>query len=439
MEELQAALDCGRLNAIEALCQLHRRLTHNSLSGFSPPSSSASDSLRAELPATSLHTFRQQLTRQSSNSTRRSEESRHTAGSSFVNVSHEPGTSDDTQIESQSGGSLDVVPRTSSVSSNSSQQPPGFRLTSDENNFSDEDATSSSMTATAARPPPLRLSHRRAPDQLNSATRQPGQRRRSDYSFQSEKRRHSEFSFISQDPHPGIRLDIPGSTSSSSASSQQSRELSPPVPPVQYMQPYLPSRENNFLGFCKGAWKLQENGVANLRKAFNLATRPTGFYRDRPYWKCCKCTYSGRVHGIEGRRLSWTCDPTWHVHSPTGIGYRWAFLAKSHIPRSRGAAISSVTPFLSSSPTSMISDQHNLIDDDEDSGIRGPFGCIFCCAMHHIDTPVYGTLDAFMLHLAQNHRMFPAGFGPVLEKMKCVIGRRVLNGDEDCEVNIPSI
>ncbi|KAL1977818.1 hypothetical protein VTN31DRAFT_677 [Thermomyces dupontii] len=278
---------------------------------------------------------------------------------------------------------------------------------------------SSSATVTVAQPAAS-----------SPASQQPVIRQDSTATGRSEERRHSSFSLVSSgtdddaqfEPHPGIRLDLPRTRSvSSTTSSYRSRQRSPPVPPVRFTQLHLPAPENKYLGFCKGAWKLQQYGVPNMNKVFSLVTRPTGYFRDRPYWKCDKCAYSGRVYGVEGRRPSWTCDPSWHVHAMTGIGYRWAFLAKSHIARSRPAAA-----------------DHQHDGDEEDSGRRGPFGCIFCCAMFRTDTPAFGTLDMFMVHLAQTHHKFPPGFDPLLEKMKCVVGRVVdSGGEEDCDVNIP--
>ncbi|KAI5309242.1 hypothetical protein KEM55_003703, partial [Ascosphaera atra] len=51
---------------------------------------------------------------------------------------------------------------------------------------------------------------------------------------------------------------------------------------------YLPSEDNNYAGFCKGAWKLQ----TGQRKAMRIDTRPVGMYTNVDFWRCSKCDFA---------------------------------------------------------------------------------------------------------------------------------------------------
>lgn len=191
----------------------------------------------------------------------------------------------------------------------------------------------------------------------------------------------------------------------SSHSGHSSVEVSPFVPPVTPMRLYLPSEENNYAGFCKGAWKQQ----LGLKKAFVISMRPAGLYNDVPYWRCSKCMYEGPVRGHESRK-TWKFDGQVRTDATTGIRYRWVFLAKSHVPAKRLECAT--------------------------DGSSGPFGCIFCCAMHHGPAPVLGNLASFMEHLVQQHREIRSGFEALLERTRCVVGR-VAAISEDFDLNIP--
>ncbi|KAL2001016.1 hypothetical protein VTN02DRAFT_2329 [Thermoascus thermophilus] len=233
----------------------------------------------------------------------------------------------------------------------------------------------------------------------------------------------------------------PSSSSSSSSSSDPN-----PIPiTVIPMALYLPSEANNFAGFCKGAWKLQRGLI---HKAFSDEIRPEGMYSTVPIWRCSKCHYEGPMMTISSSssssassgssgsksksksnstRRTKTFDIRVRVHPPTGIRYRWAFLAKSHLPTGRFLALKAKT-----GPGS----------GPRNDGSAGSFGCIFCCAERRSAAPTFGHLDRFMEHLLLQHRsmlsMPEAMVEALRARTRCVVGR-VARDEEDFDVNLPPV
>ncbi|WEW59184.1 hypothetical protein PRK78_004653 [Emydomyces testavorans] len=194
---------------------------------------------------------------------------------------------------------------------------------------------------------------------------------------------------------------------------------------------YLPNEENKFAGFCKGAWKLQNA----MKKSFRLDSRPTST------WRCTKCHFAGALSqapsvsrksplaSVQGlaRAIPVTgsssqeFDQRVRLHEPSGIRYRWAFLAKSHIA-------------LKTTPKAT-------------DGTSGSFGCIYCCVEQRGPAPVFANLDMFMEHLrihggsaggsadARETQMPPQA---VLDWTKCILGR-VASEDEGFDINIPKV
>ncbi|KAL1962457.1 hypothetical protein VTN77DRAFT_9658 [Rasamsonia byssochlamydoides] len=183
-----------------------------------------------------------------------------------------------------------------------------------------------------------------------------------------------------------------------------------PISSGTSMTLYLPCEENNFAGFCKGAWKLQ----LGLKKAFTIRMRPSGMYDEIPFWRCSKCCYEGPVRGDSSRRSSWKYDGEVRVHEQTGIRYRWVFLAKSHVHMKR-------------------------IPEKTDGSV-GTFGCVFCCAERHGPAPVFGNLASFMEHLLLRHRQMADSDSPgleaLLDRTRCIVGR-VADDSEDFDINLP--
>ncbi|OJJ50699.1 hypothetical protein ASPZODRAFT_236170 [Penicilliopsis zonata CBS 506.65] len=175
----------------------------------------------------------------------------------------------------------------------------------------------------------------------------------------------------------------------------------------------LPSEENNYAGFCKGAGKLQ----LGVKKAFSICSRPTGMYTYEWFWRCSKCSFEGPLQRSPGRSSSssvlYTFNTEVRVHEATGIQYRWAFLAKSHV------AIKTV------------------FTGTETDHMQGAFGCLFCCVERRSATPVFGNLNAFMHHLAAHREGSISGVTETIhDRIRCV-SRRVAAKSENFDVNIP--
>ncbi|KAJ5618826.1 hypothetical protein N7510_002810 [Penicillium lagena] len=209
---------------------------------------------------------------------------------------------------------------------------------------------------------------------------------------------------------PMLTLDAsppPSALPSDSANSNPSSPSSA-SPPGEYL--WLPHADNQYAGFCKGAWKLH----SGLRKAFRVHKEPgTGFYTQMSWLRCSKCYYEAPV--APG---SSTHAPRFHdalrCHQLTGIRYRVVFLAKWHVSCKRNASL------------------------DVPNGTWGTFGCIFCSVAHKMPAPTFGSLDVFLAHLAAEHRDLDAGRTALLDRTRCIVGR-VATAREDFDINIPPL
>ncbi|CAG8294758.1 unnamed protein product [Penicillium salamii] len=167
-----------------------------------------------------------------------------------------------------------------------------------------------------------------------------------------------------------------------------------------------PSKANNYLGFCKGAWKVH-SGFAG----FKIHSEPgSGYYTQRSWLRCKECAFEAPMTKSSSSNPHF--DETIRTHQATGVRYRSEFLAKSHVPCKRDS-------------TSVFSP---LIP-------RGAFCCVFCCA-HQGSTQVYGNLDTFLTHLADSHCAVDRETLAILPSTRCVVGR--MAGDSEYfDVNIP--
>jgi hypothetical protein len=212
--------------------------------------------------------------------------------------------------------------------------------------------------------------------------------------------------------------------------------------------------DKHLLGFCKGAFRLQ----AGLeRKAFSLANRPAGFSGMVAFWRCEKCNFEGPVHtsvGVaEGKKKGKperSFDPKVRVSEAGGVRYRWAFLARCHVP------LKGMVP-------------HDT-PAGRDGGFGG-FGCIFCCAEGKnrgwlggdtqlpgsgsirsarsgntantavkvdsvADTPIFGNVASFLQHLEHVHRPRDGWPGAeMLGRFRVVVGQTANSADPGWEVN----
>ncbi|KAF3402080.1 hypothetical protein F1880_009867 [Penicillium rolfsii] len=182
------------------------------------------------------------------------------------------------------------------------------------------------------------------------------------------------------------------SSTSSSNPSTSSRILWPP------------RAENNYAGFCKGAWKVQ-SGLGG----FKVHSEPKGYYTMEFKWRCGTCCFEMPLSPGSTRKNP-NYDSRLLTHAGTGIRYRWLFLAKSHMKCKRS---------------------------EKPGG--GMFGCIFCCRERGRVAPVsFEGLENLMLHLGSMHRSREEGVegSSLLEGARCVAGR-VASVEEGFDVNIP--
>ncbi|MCJ1399619.1 hypothetical protein MMC11_002821 [Xylographa trunciseda] len=162
---------------------------------------------------------------------------------------------------------------------------------------------------------------------------------------------------------------------------------------------YLPVEENDFAGFCNGAWKLQ---IGEKKRAFEEIKRVSTMYTASSFWKCKKCHFEGRMmRDAKGHKSIDT-----RVYGANGILYRWEFLFKSHVQ------LKDALPTMDST-----------------------FGCIFCC-VEGKGTPIFGGVKNFLAHM-QEHRERPPT-GEVLYRMSCVVGRTP-SQDEDFDIALPPL
>ena len=89
------------------------------------------------------------------------------------------------------------------------------------------------------------------------------------------------------------------------------------------------SPENNFAGFCQGAYHLQVGLIDSAIKLHNASTSMTG---QGQYYACRskRCVFEGPAMMYE---RGWSYDR--NLRSRNQLKYRWLFLAKSHVSQAR--------------------------------------------------------------------------------------------------------
>ncbi|ETN42926.1 uncharacterized protein HMPREF1541_02084 [Cyphellophora europaea CBS 101466] len=244
------------------------------------------------------------------------------------------------------------------------------------------------------------------------------------------------------------------------------KKVVPVAPPMPITQPLVLPTEKQLQGFCKGAYK---TFLGLHSKGFTAGSRPVGYASSMPLWMCTKCNFQGPMvtYSVVGatkrlgrRKEEKIFDPKVRRSSVKGVDgqvggvrYKWAFLAKCHVPLKK---------------------QVDWIGDLEAAsrGEVGRWGCLFCCAEGQsrgwvaggftgvgtndgnasiksgstggsgkttdsvpASTPVFDNLTAFMDHLDSMHRVSAGHPGAeMLGRMKCVVGREAAEGEE-WEVN----
>lgn len=265
-----------------------------------------------------------------------------------------------------------------------------------------------------------------------------------------------------------MHMAMYGGTYTGAIAPKPEKPLAPPMPLTLPLQ--LPN-EKNLLGFCKGAHR---TFLGTDTKVMKLSSRPVGISGNMHFWVCHKCHFQGPVvtvsrtistgkKGKEKVKEEKIFDPK-PRSSPVrgldgelgGVRYKWAFLAKCHIP------LKAMTEELAMGAGAA------------GKGEWGGFGCLFCCAegvsrgwvdkdaqgklvvadglsvrsgstasgeTHKSsnsggkgETPIFKDMAGFMAHL-EMHRKEDCWPGQEMTgRMKCIVGRRALD-EEEWEVN----
>lgn len=157
-----------------------------------------------------------------------------------------------------------------------------------------------------------------------------------------------------------------------------------------------PTPENEYLGFCKSAWKLQNGDRRGMdkRKEFH-----DGWVQSNYYFLACahsRCAFAGRIplDKIWDKVFRWDAK---------GIKLRWAFLAKSHIP------------------------QYKV----KDRQFR--FQCIFCVYLGEEKRQTFVGDNAYLRHVSDEHHDQTLG-EVVLYKSGC-IAHREADDSEEFDIN----
>ncbi|KAF2852777.1 hypothetical protein T440DRAFT_516079 [Plenodomus tracheiphilus IPT5] len=214
---------------------------------------------------------------------------------------------------------------------------------------------------------------------------------------------------------PSVALSIASTDSSGSASigilpgprirsSIRTDTIQSPPAGKERMMDGRPCKDNNYWGFCKGAWTIREN----VSKGLQVRTQPSGYYNTKQMWECTACSFQGDMfsapHPTKKNKSIEIVDPRIHI-SMAGIRYRWIFLAKSHVKKK---------------PVDNLNDDCN-------------YGCVICSAEGNV-TGVYGGVESLMNHITLTHVADMSE--KTRKKVNCVLGR-VAGASEEFDINVP--
>lgn len=181
-----------------------------------------------------------------------------------------------------------------------------------------------------------------------------------------------------------------------------------------------PCKDNNYWGFCKGAWAMRED----LKKGLGLESRPEGMYNTSQIWQCKHCCFEGPSYAIphptKKNKKEIVVDPNIHV-AAVGIRYRWAFLAKSHVKKSN---------FASSNPNKT---PHSSRMGTEDGDVN--YGCVICSVEGNV-TGIYGNVETLMNHIFMEHVRPGSMSDATMLRSKLIMGRTA-GAEEEWDVNVP--
>jgi len=202
--------------------------------------------------------------------------------------------------------------------------------------------------------------------------------------------------------------------------------LSNPTPVVlDKMMDGRPCKDNNYWGFCKGAWATREE----LRKGLALETRPEGMYNTSQIWQCKHCCFEGasfsNPNPAKRNKKDVIVDPNIYT-SAVGIRYRWLFLAKSHVKKK---TFNSADPVKMATAHKRQAGAGLALDDNECS-----FGCVICSVQGDV-TGIYGNVETLMNHIYMEHVRPGDMTEQTLARSKFVWGRTA-GADEEWDLNV---
>ncbi|KAF2445155.1 hypothetical protein P171DRAFT_431899 [Karstenula rhodostoma CBS 690.94] len=175
-----------------------------------------------------------------------------------------------------------------------------------------------------------------------------------------------------------------------------------------------PCKDNHYFGFCRGSWDTREDAS----KGLVLTSRPEGMFSSSQVWQCRHCLFEGSSRSIphptkKNKKIA-VLDTQIHT-SATGIRYRWAFLAKSHVKKSNYS-----------------SGGRNSAGEEAECN----FGCLICSVEGTV-TGIYGGVETLMEHIANEHVYAGNMNHMTMVRGKVVVGRTA-GLEEEWDVNIPS-
>ncbi|KAF2115672.1 hypothetical protein BDV96DRAFT_54241 [Lophiotrema nucula] len=230
-----------------------------------------------------------------------------------------------------------------------------------------------------------------------------------------------------QPPPPPFLAKTHSTASSTSTPSLSTATIAGPPTSSEKMMDGRPCKDNNYWGFCKGAWAVREE----LKKGLSVQTRPDGMYNSHQIWGCRHCHFTGETFSasVPGKKKKAVIVDPGVYSSAVGVRYRWIFLAKSHVKqKSFGPTPASYTH--TTSPSSTTHTSHT-------SSPTCNFGCLICSTLGNV-TGIYGNVETLMNHIFLEHARELVQDEKVRWKGKVVMGR-VAAAEEEWDLNIPDV
>ena len=171
------------------------------------------------------------------------------------------------------------------------------------------------------------------------------------------------------------------------------------MPSSQLAKLPKPDRKNNYLGFCKCAWRLQCGDEKAFIKSKDWSQRSAA---SDTYSLACdrfRCEFKSPFKSSGNPNVIWNKLIVSEEH---GIKYRWSFLAKSHVT------------------------QKNVVNEDYS------FQCQFCVSMG-LQVPVMN-LAMLLEHIGTEHRRH-AMSDVILDRTGCV-NDRICRDGEKFDINL---